>query len=183
MDNFNIQSKSSGFTLIETLVAISILLVAITGPMTIAQRGIQTARLSADQLVATHLAQEAIEYLHYVRHTNSLQGADWLQDIDDCLIDGVSTDGCQIDTTKNISSTSAISACPSGGCELLCRTSGGDYTYGPSCQDSQFRRTVKVYPAPSGDLEDDQVLIESSVQYTSGTLSRTVTLKDKLFNW
>ncbi len=41
----NTQLKNSnGFTLVETLVAIGVLLLAIIGPMTVAQKGIQNAQ-------------------------------------------------------------------------------------------------------------------------------------------
>ncbi len=63
-------TENKGFTIIETLVAITILMVAITGPLTISQRGLTNAVFARDQLVATYLAQDALEFVHYARDWN-----------------------------------------------------------------------------------------------------------------
>src|SRR6185437_13507555 len=63
---------NKGFTLIETLVAVLLLSIAIVGPMTIAQKGLQTALISKDQATAFNLAQDAIEFVRFARDTNCL---------------------------------------------------------------------------------------------------------------
>ena len=49
-----------GFTLIETLIAITILTLAIAGPMVTASRSIVAAQTARDQLTASYLAQEGM---------------------------------------------------------------------------------------------------------------------------
>src|SRR6266404_2318694 len=61
-----------GFTLIETLVAVLLLSIAIVGPMTIAQKGLQTALIAKDQSTAFNLAQDAVEFIRFARDTNCL---------------------------------------------------------------------------------------------------------------
>jgi type II secretory pathway pseudopilin PulG len=58
-----------GFTLIEALVAIAVLMVAITGPMVLAQKSLSSADLSKDQTTASFLAQDAIEDVLNIRDT------------------------------------------------------------------------------------------------------------------
>lgn len=58
-------NTTCGFTLIETLVAISILMIAIAGPLTVANKAYHTALGTRDQVIATNLAQEAMEYINY----------------------------------------------------------------------------------------------------------------------
>lgn len=58
---------ATGFTLVETLVAITLLLLVIVGPMTIAVNSTQGTSFSADQVVATFLAQEGIEIAQKAR--------------------------------------------------------------------------------------------------------------------
>lgn len=61
------KQEARGFTLVETLVAITILLVVIVGPLTIAQKGIQSSYYAGEQTTAVYLAQEAIEHIQKLR--------------------------------------------------------------------------------------------------------------------
>lgn len=67
--------KQKAFTLIETLVAISILMISIAGPLTVASKGYTSALDARNQSVAIYLAQEGLEYLSYQKD-NKLWG-DW----------------------------------------------------------------------------------------------------------
>src|SRR4051812_13810349 len=62
MRAFHVQNPRRAFTLVESMVAISILALAVTGPMIIAQKGIGSAIYAKDQITAFYLAQEAVEY-------------------------------------------------------------------------------------------------------------------------
>ncbi len=100
MSKLNLQS---GFTLLEALVAISILMVAVAAPITIAQKGLASAVYSKDQMVAAYLAQDAIEYIKNRRDEIALNNNyDWndLRVFDNCLTT-LHSEGCQIDTIKN----------------------------------------------------------------------------------
>ena len=55
--------KEHPFTLVETLIAISIVTIAISGPMLSASRALIAANIARDQLTASYLAQEGIEYV------------------------------------------------------------------------------------------------------------------------
>jgi prepilin-type N-terminal cleavage/methylation domain-containing protein len=67
MINFSLSSIRSprGFTLVETLVSTMIIAVVILGPLTVASNASTYARLTKDTLIATYLAQEAIELLRH----------------------------------------------------------------------------------------------------------------------
>ncbi len=67
--------KIKGFTLVEALVAISILMVAIAGPMSLAQRGTQSATQSTDQMIAAYMAQDAMEAVKNIRDEVALSNA------------------------------------------------------------------------------------------------------------
>jgi len=73
-------NKTKAFTLIEALVAISILMIAIASPMTLAQKGLSTAVLSKDQMIASFLAQDAIEAVRNIRDQIAVSqtSGDWL---------------------------------------------------------------------------------------------------------
>src|SRR3989344_8654185 len=80
----------AGFTLVETLVAIGVLMAAVAGTLTVASRGIALTGVSRDNIVAFYLAQEPIEFIRKYRDTTaiacitantcSLPGFDWLRD-------------------------------------------------------------------------------------------------------
>ena len=56
-----------GFTLIEAMVAITIVTLSIAGPLYTASRAIVAAENARDQLIASYLAQEGIEYVRMMR--------------------------------------------------------------------------------------------------------------------
>lgn len=53
--------NSRGFTLVEALVAVTILVVGVLGPLEVASRGIGDGVFAANQIAANYLAQEAME--------------------------------------------------------------------------------------------------------------------------
>ncbi len=88
----------SGFTLLEALVAISILMVAVVAPITIAQKGLSSAVYSKNQMIASYLAQDAIEYIKNKRDLLTINSLtfDWanLSEFNFCKFPL----SCQIDT-------------------------------------------------------------------------------------
>jgi prepilin-type N-terminal cleavage/methylation domain-containing protein len=96
-------SNDQGFTIIETLVAIFILLISITGPMVFSQNGLRAAFQSRDQITAFYLAQDAIEYVKNIRDHNVLdRNVNWLDGLQECEADGIGDYGCTIDTTIDL---------------------------------------------------------------------------------
>ncbi len=69
--------KNKGFTIIETLVAIAILMISIAGPLTIAQKGLLAATYAKDQVTASFYAQNLMESIKNQRSTNLLNGVQW----------------------------------------------------------------------------------------------------------
>jgi len=65
-------ARCSGFTLIETLVAVTILTLTIAGPLYTASRALVAAETARDQLTASYLAQEGVEYVRMMRDTEFL---------------------------------------------------------------------------------------------------------------
>ena len=59
MNIFN-NKNNKGLTLVETLVAISVLLMAVVGPMVIYSKSITNTRYAGDQITAYYLAQEGM---------------------------------------------------------------------------------------------------------------------------
>jgi type II secretory pathway pseudopilin PulG len=158
-----------GFTLIETLVAITVLLGAIAGPLTLANNSLITTRIARERLSATMLAQEAIEYVRMVRGGNFLQGSGWLSGLGPC-----SGNGCYIDIPDG-----TISSCGRE-CEAMnqnTETYQYGYTIGGNWVASPYTRTVTM--TQSGD----ETIVRAQVSWQDGNTTRTVTAEDVLYRW
>ena len=113
-----------GFTLVETLVSVSILLVVIIGPMTIARQGMRMGFHANEQMTAVFLAEEALESVIALRDDNALNvlyngGADtwsWYGNagISSCK----AVNGCDLDTEDG-----TYHACSSNGSGCILKKS------------------------------------------------------------
>lgn len=173
---FHILKTDSGFTLVETMVAISLLTIAIVAPMTLTTQSLASAYYSRDQITAFHLAQEAIESVRHARDGNVLKNALGIQaDLLATIPNGVPF---TIDTTNN----DVMTAC-SGTCPVL-KNSGGLYGYGAdaSWTPTHFTRTVLATFVP--DSNNDEINISVTVSWQTGSFnSRSFTISDNLFRW
>ena len=176
-----------GFTLIEALVAISILMMAVAAPITIAQKGLSSAVYSKDQMIAAYLAQDAIEFIKNARDNESINNNyDWnsliflnTQDAD-CLVDSLDNDsGCQIDTideNENYLSGSSI--------VNLKKDSNGFYSYDGTAE-TKFTRVVKVKQDPEESSDDNRALIRVTVDWDGSMQNgeNQITVDALIFNY
>lgn len=65
-------SPRVGFTLLETVVAVTLLFVATMGPLTLMTKSLSDFYASQNKLIALHLAQEGIELVRVVREHNAI---------------------------------------------------------------------------------------------------------------
>ena len=65
--------NQSGFSLVETLVAISLLLIVIVGPMTISAKSAKSSTFATEQIQAFFLAQEGLELAQKARDDMQLE--------------------------------------------------------------------------------------------------------------
>ena len=66
------QNKKNGFTLIETLVAVSIFTMSIMALLVVLTQGIANNNYAKKKILASYLAQEGIEYIRNMRDTYTL---------------------------------------------------------------------------------------------------------------
>ncbi|HEU5114395.1 MAG TPA: prepilin-type N-terminal cleavage/methylation domain-containing protein [Candidatus Paceibacterota bacterium] len=175
------QSNKKGFTLVEAMVAISILSLAVTGPLLIAQKGLSSAIYAKDQITAFYLAQEAIEYVRNARDTNRITGASWLNGLSSCLIN-TGSEACEIDARKtDFLSSGAIQSCTGGVCDKLSYdSSSGLYGYGIGSP-TKFTRTVTIDNRASSKEAKLSVTIAWNTNLFLPT--RTFTVQETIFNF
>src|SRR3989344_5905146 len=83
--------KNKGFTIVESLVAISILVGVIIGTTSAIQIGISSYIFSKDQIIAFYLAQDGFEQIRNIRDENGLKSQPWLTGLSDCFL------ACRVD--------------------------------------------------------------------------------------
>lgn len=177
------RKRTGGFTFVETLVAIAVLLLAIAGPLFLASQGLRAARIARDQVNANYLAQEAIEYIRYKRDTNVLQNNDWMTLLSPC----VEPNACVLDIFTN-----TITNCTDkGGCPVLFHEGTGKYGYGdddgfleggtiPSDWiATKFTRDITITDIVAGREAE----IAVTVSWQDGMIERSYTLRENILNW
>ncbi|MEY2641078.1 MAG: hypothetical protein RL150_471 [Candidatus Parcubacteria bacterium] len=169
-----------GFTLLETLVAIFILVISITGPMVFAQSGLRASFLARDQVTAFYLAQDVIETIKNIRDENGLNGRDWLTSIcDESLANNNGVCVIYLDTTLE---NPEASRCDGGLCPPLYVDEFKRYVHtGTPEEKSRFTRTVSVYE--TNDNIEAQIVVE--VGWTSNVRidESRIVVQENIFNW
>lgn len=173
-----------GFTLVETLVAIAILMIAIALPFYTLQQAITASRVARDQVIASSLAQEGAEHVYYIRNNNYLYfkqngsypsgGGGWLAGLTPCLTTTSPGVGCTVDPAQN-----SISACASGGCSALRMNSSMLYTQSVTgTSATPFTRTVRIE-----SLNANAARVTVTVSWTTGVRTYSTTVTETLYNW
>lgn len=159
------------FTLLETLVAVAVLLMALLGPFSIAQQSLKSAYYARDQVTAFYLAQEGIEFVRAIRDQNYLEGRDWLEGVGATCMNIP----CTVDYPNFI-----YEACVGGVCEPL-RISpvGGLYNH-TNGDVSPFTRQVMLSTSPTNP---ELVIISVTISWRSAGVPRIFTLQERLFDW
>lgn len=172
--------RPSGFTLVETLVAISLLTVAIVAPMGLTAQSLQSAYYARDQITAFYLAQEAIESIRAIRDSQVLQIAKSTSGSTINLFGSIPLDNQPfiIDARKSDPGqaiTKCISACPP------LQTNGTLYGYESGWQDTYFTRTVRA-AFVAGSQDEIRISVTVSWQ-TAGIKARSFTISSDLYRW
>ena len=183
------KNKKRGFTLIETLVAVMILASAIVGPLSIASRSLNNSIVAKDQISAFFLAQDAVEYVRFVRDSNRLKGADWFDgsggssagiDLTPCA----TAAGCYFDSTMAVVGTADVpTACDGGtGCPVMYYdTTNSRFTYVTSGNTATlFTRQVLLTSVVAGREYKLTVTVSWS---DLGSVVRRVIVYENIFKW
>lgn len=181
-------NRTRAFTLIETMVAVSLLAFSIVAPMTLTSQSLGAAYYARDQITAYNLAQEGLEAVRAIRDGQILQISLTISS-GQTLFGPIPIDqDFRIDSRDSNPST-AISLCssdPGGTCESL-ETDGTVYGYGLSTP-TYFKRTLRAcYVQTNGACNStvsDEMRVSSTVSWTTGSLkTRTFTISDNFYRW
>ena len=162
------------FTLIETLVAISVLLLSLAGPLSIAASALKNAHFARDEVTAYYLAQEAIEYVRAIRDQNFLNNRSWLEGLDETSAVSCIGVNCSVDI-PNFTHALCGATCPF----LKISASGGLYNHSTGA-DSIYRRSFTISRV---DALDEEATIMVTVTWQTNGLARAFTISENIFHW
>ncbi|MBI2638795.1 prepilin-type N-terminal cleavage/methylation domain-containing protein [Candidatus Peregrinibacteria bacterium] len=77
--------KNSGFTILETIIAITVIGMVIAAATQLTQSSMKIGRSTMSQFIAFHLAEEGLEIVRNMRDSNWLQNTSWRSGLDDGL--------------------------------------------------------------------------------------------------
>lgn len=183
--------KNTGFTLVETLIAISIFSLSILALMAVLSQGISDTIYAKKKVIATYLAQEGVEYVRTLRDTYvlySVSGQSGWDAFNTKLTEtGANCDdsnGCYFDDQNlnymdqtvpiaDISLIACVSDCP----VLLYDETSGKYGYALG-ESSTYIRKIQI-----SQINADETKIFSTVSWPQGSGVYQITFSENLFNW
>ncbi len=188
--------QKRGFTLIETFIAITILMTAIVGPLVLAARGLSGSSIARDQITAYYLAQEVLEVVRAIRDENSQKSEVWDAGITASCGANIPTPTlCTIDTY--LQGPSRLIPCAGSTpdtCPLLRQVDDSatklryyfqtDPNKIGGSGDSIYRRYLSVSFLDSASPNiAREMLLTVTVTWNTGLIERNVVIKETMFDW
>lgn len=166
--------NSRGFTLLEIIVVVTIILVAFTGIFTLLTKIIFVSKISVNKLTATMLAQEAVEIVRNIRETNWLHGKAW-------------NEGLAAGTY--IAQYDSLTLKPFEDKFLILNPRLVLYGYTEEINpeegvvESIFKREIAIIGNPDGDPLTDDIAVTSEVTWDERRRPQSILLEDRLYDW
>lgn len=169
----------SGFTLLEMIVAVGILSVVVIFALSTIWRGTKTGTYATDEMMASYLAQDAMEYIRAKKNENITNGADWLNGFPPVCTNPAAQE-CQVDTTNEV--VPFMVFCGGGGClPISFETTLYTYGYGVPAGTwvpTKFTRSVSMNEI----VNDREVQVSVLVTFPQGISTKSVQFFQNMYN-
>ena len=182
ISNSNYNSRSSGFTLVETLIAVAILMIAIAGPLTIANQALTSALGSRNAMIATYLAQDGMESIKNIKDNNltDLAGFAWSNIINtSCTV----SSPCSTPQPFNYIGSDAnnnIICTKVANCKLFTNDSKKVYFYGGDSTNGDHPTPFTRYYYVN--LNGNEAVVTVVVSWTDGSVPNEIRLQELMTN-
>ncbi|MBP9714885.1 MAG: prepilin-type N-terminal cleavage/methylation domain-containing protein [Candidatus Pacebacteria bacterium] len=203
------KNNSSGFTLVETLVAIAIFTTSVVAMMVILGDSLSNLTYAKRKLTATYLAQEGVEYMRNLRDTYVLYSApgettnDAWNDFKANVISKCGSIGCTFNIDDLPSSAFiypsdqpiidiVLTTCTLANNNVPCPylyydINTGEYNYveipSNTHSNSGFRRRIRVEADNVAYPNVDEIRVISTVFWIQGSGIYETSFSESLFNW
>jgi Tfp pilus assembly protein PilV len=169
------KNLQKGFTIVESLVAITIMVAAVIGTMTAVQTGISSYLLSKEQITAFYFAQEGFEQLKNMRDQNNLEGEDWLSGITE-----QATDPCYFGEKCTVSPVESVEATRcTGSCAALRQDPvEGFFGYNAAWTPTIYSREIVLAPVNSNEIS-----ATITITWSKGLIERSFKARENILNW
>lgn len=179
--------QNQGFTLIETMVAIVILVITIGAIFSLAAGSIFSARYARNQITATYLLQESLESIRNDRDTAAQSPTfNWNTWISGFQSKGCMAQGCIVDPYLN--QTLTVTSCSGGDCPAVRYFESGFYGYNNTYEginsnnsyNTTFVRKI-IFDSNSGD--PNQYTVTGTITWYNGSQLKTLSQQMLITNW
>ncbi len=166
--------KNKSFTLLEVIIAVSILTVAVGGTYSLIYQTLRAASLANSKLIAAHLAQEGVETVRNLRDNNWLNqrispGLSWKA--------GLGAGEYEMDYNDTV-----LISFVGEGRYLYIDGNNGFYAYldspGPGDTQTKFKRKITI-----AEIGNDEIDITARVFWQERGGEYEIEVMENLYNW
>ena len=167
--------NNRAFTLMEVVIAVSIISLGLVGILSIVQRSLSLQPIIKNKIIAINLAQEGIEIVRNIRDSNWLSGNNWRLGLGEDLEVGLGKlVGC-----INYDSTAILAPCSDY--SLGVDDEGDFYTHNGE-QETPLKRTMTI--SYEYDADDAVYMsVKSEVIWEEKGRSHSETVEEFLYDW
>ena len=161
-------SRSRGFTLVEVLVAVTLMTTALVPAFVLSGSAVKLSLRIKNELIAAALAQEGVEVVRAIRDANWFAGDDFAFGLGGC------SSGCTFEYDSDGPEPAGVEE------TLTVNPDTGLYTYDSGGEPTPFSREVTIErPEPTSP----ELIVSSVVRWDERGEPRSVTVEYHLFDW
>ncbi len=157
------KKSQKGFTLAESVIAITLIIIGIVGVLNLVNRSAGFANIASNRLIAANLGQEAIEIVRNVRDSNWVNQKNWNAELIG-FCDGV----FQLDYNQGLK-------CDTNSFLLFDEESGYNYSEG---RETIYKRKVEIT-----EINNSELRVKAIVSWQTRGGDFEIVVEDHLYNW